>query len=110
MTGIRRVGMAARLVGEKREEYLELHRNVWPEVEAMITECNIRNFTIFALEDYILGYYEYVGDDFDADAAKLAADPISQRWWTFTAPCQLPLREDSSAPNWESFQEIWHLE
>ena len=36
MTGVRRFGMAARMVPEKREEYLELHRAVWPAVENTI--------------------------------------------------------------------------
>ena len=64
--------MAARLVPEKREEYLELHRDVWPRVEATITECGIRNFTIFVLGDVLFGYYEYVGDDYEADQARMA--------------------------------------
>ena len=110
MTEVRRFGMAARLVPEKREEYLRLHSDVWPQVEATITECGIRNFTIFVLGDVIFGYYEYVGDDYDADQARMAADPVTQDWWTRTAPCQLPFEPDSSAPNWQQLDEAWHLD
>ncbi|NYD68271.1 L-rhamnose mutarotase [Agromyces atrinae] len=102
--------MAARLVPEKRDEYLALHRMVWPQVEKTISESGIRNFTIFSLDDVIIAYYEYVGDDFDADQQRMASDPITQEWWTHTAPCQRPLREDSTAPNWEIFDEVWHLD
>ncbi|WP_425839066.1 L-rhamnose mutarotase [Microbacterium sp. PA5] len=105
---IRRFGMAARLAPEKRAEYLELHANVWPGVEATITRCGIRNFTIFVLDDVILGYYEYVGDDYDADQARMAEDPVTREWWSYTAPCQLPFREGSDSPNWEQFDEVWH--
>lgn len=110
MTDVRRFGMAARLVPEKREEYLRLHSNVWPQVEATITECGIRNFTIFVLGDVIFGYYEYVGDDYDADQARMAEDSKTQEWWSYTAPCQLPFEPDSSVPNWQQLDEVWHLD
>ena len=110
MTSVRRFGMAARLVPEKREEYLRLHSDVWPQVEATITECGIRNFSIFVLGDVIVGYYEYIGDDYDADQARMAEDPKTQEWWSYTAPCQLPFEPDSSAANWQEFEEAWHLD
>ena len=100
--------MAARLVPEKHEEYLELHRNVWPGVEAMITECGIRNFTIFVRGDVIFGYYEYVGDDYEADQARMAQDATTQEWWAHTAPCQLPFDSSSPEPNWQPLDEAWH--
>lgn len=105
----RRFGLAARLVPEKREEYLRLHRSVWPHVEQVITQSGIRNFTIFELDGVLLAYYEYVGEDYEADQRTMAADEITRRWWAETAPCQRPFRLDSSAPNWEPFDEIWHL-
>ena len=108
MTAVRRFGMAARLVPEKREEYLRLHSDVWPQVEATITECGIRNFTIFVLGDVIFGYYEYVGDDFEADQARMAEDATMQRWWALTAPCQLPFTDNSGSPNWQVLDEVSH--
>ena len=108
VANVRRFGMAARLVPSKRDEYLRLHRSVWPQVEKTITECGIRNFTIFELDGVLMAYYEYVGDDYDADQRAIAADPVTQRWWAETAPCQRPFREGSAESNWEQFDEIWH--
>ncbi len=105
---IQRFGMAARLEPEKREEYLELHRNVWPGVEGMITECGIRNFTIFVRGDVIFGYFEYVGDDYEADQVRMAQDATTQEWWARTAPCQLPFDDASGEPNWQPLDEAWH--
>ena len=110
MSGVTRFGMAARLRPEKRAEYLELHANAWPGVEATITECKIRNFTIFVLGDTIFGYFEYVGDDYAADQERMAADPVTQEWWARTGPCQLPFDPDSDAPNWQIMDEAWHLD
>ena len=50
--------------------YLELHSAVWPSVEATITACNIRNYTIWLHGDTARSAsYEYIGDDHDADTA-----------------------------------------
>ena len=46
-----------------------------PSVERMLLDANIRNFTIFLHGDLLFGYYEYIGDDHDADQARIAADP-----------------------------------
>jgi len=105
-----RFGMAARLRPELRDEYLGLHADAWPDVEAMITTCGIRNFTIFVRGDVIFGYYEYVGEDFEADQAAMAADPATQAWWARTAPCQLPFDDASDEPNWQAMTEAWHLD
>ena len=110
MSAARRFGMAARMVPEKREEYLELHRAVWPAVEDTIRVCGIRNFSIFVLGDVLFGYYEYIGDDYDADQARMAADPSTQEWWMLTAPCQLPFEPGASAANWQELDEAWHLD
>ena len=41
----------------------------------MIQECNIRNYSIYYRDGYLFSYYEYVGDDYEADMAKMAARP-----------------------------------
>ena len=105
----RRFGMACRLHPEKRAEYLELHAAVWPGVEAMNTACGIRNFTIFVRGDVLFGYYEYVGDDYEADQARMAADPLCQQWWALTDACQYGFDEDAPAGvQWQELDEAWH--
>ena len=54
----------------------------------MIRECNIRNYSIFHKDGLLFAYFEYVGDDFDADMAKMAADPETQDWWDIMMPMQ----------------------
>lgn len=108
---MRRFGLACRLRPEKREQYLELHASVWPGVEATITECGIRNYTIFLRGDVLFGYYEYVGSDYAADQARMAADPITREWWSQTDPCQYGFDpEAADGVRWQEFDEIWHLD
>ncbi len=80
-------GQLGRLKREKIDEYCELHANPWPEVLKTITECNLRNYSIFLHDDMVFAYFEYTGEDFDADMEKMAQDPVTQEWWTHTKPC-----------------------
>lgn len=93
---------------EKREEYLELHRAVWPGVEAKMTECNIRNYSIYVFGDILFAHYEYVGDDHAADLQRIADDPLSQEWWTYTDPCQVRIAEERDPGSlWQPIDEVW---
>lgn len=107
---MRRLAQTIRLRPEHRKEYLELHRAVWPSVESALRAAHIRNYTIFLRGDVLFSYFEYDGDDFDADVAAIAADPDTQRWWQLTDPCQQPWPDAGTGGNWSDLEEIWHLE
>jgi L-rhamnose mutarotase len=107
---IRRIGTVIRLRPEHREEYLRLHEQVWPAVEATIRACNIRNYTIFLHGDLLFGYYEYLGDDLVADLARMAADPTTRRWWALTDPCQERLDSALPGQQWSELSQVWHLD
>ena len=74
---MQRMGMVIGLKPDKVEEYKRLHAAVWPEILDKISDCNIRNYSIFLKEpeNLLFGYWEYHGTDFAADMAKMAADP-----------------------------------
>jgi L-rhamnose mutarotase len=109
-SGRTRFGSVVRLRPEAAAEYLRLHEQVWPDVEAMLTKANLRNYTIFLFGDLLFGYYEYVGDDYAADQAMIAADPTTQRWWELTAPCQEQLVGTPSGMQWALMAQVWHLD
>jgi len=110
---VQRYGSVIGLRSEKLAEYKKLHAAVWPEVAKMIRHCHIRNYSIFLrkLDDsnyYLFSYFEYVGSDFKADMAKMAADPSTQRWWKLTDPCQEPLVERKEGEWWAAMEEVFH--
>ncbi len=72
---MKRFGQLIGVKPEKFEEYTKYHAAVWPEILSMISACNIRNYSIFHKDGLLFAYFEYVGEDFDADMAKMAADP-----------------------------------
>jgi len=80
-------GQIGRLKPDKIVDYREMHLSPWPELLDLIRECNITNYSIFLQGDTAFSYFEYVGEDYDADMEKMAQSPVMQRWWTFSKPC-----------------------
>lgn len=112
---MKRFGSVIGLRAEKLEEYKRLHAASWPGVLKMIRECKIRNYTIYLhkLPDgqhYLFSHFEYHGDDFAADTAKMKADPTTREWWTHTDPCQQPLPDRKPDEWWSAMEEVWHMD
>jgi len=105
---MRRFGMVIRVRPERLDEYVRLHAAVWPEVLKMIGACNVRNYSIFHKDGYLFSYFEYHGTDFEADMRKMAADPITQRWWEVVKPCQEPLATRAPGEWWANMEEVFH--
>ena len=107
---MKRFGKVIKVKPEKLEEYKKLHASPWPEINNMIRECNIRNYSIYYKDEYLFSYFEYVGDDFKADMAKMAADSLTREWWKLTDPCQVPLDTREEGEWWASMEEVYHLD
>ena len=108
-------GQIGRLKKEKIEEYQRLHMEdvyteKWEGVLAMISECNMRNYSIFIKDDLVFGYFEYIGTDYEADMAKMNADPITNEWWKLTRPCFTKFKEDSESTFYEDMRQIFQYE
>jgi L-rhamnose mutarotase len=112
---VERHGMVVGVRPEKIEYYKELHAAAWPGVLAKIKECHIRNYSIYLREvekgQFLLfSYFEYTGDDFAADMAKMAADPETRRWWQETDPCQIPIPTRDGDEHWSRMTEVFHAD
>ena len=92
---------------EKIEEYRGLHANPWPEVLKTISDCNLRNYSISIMGNMVVAYFEYTGDDYDADMEKMAADPVTQEWWKHTKPCFVG---HDQGVYYEDLEEIFYYE
>ncbi len=112
---MKRYGMVIGLNEEKIDEYKRLHAAVWPDVLKKIAECNIRNYSIYLRKmpdgkHYLFSYFEYVGEDYDADMAAMADDETTQKWWTHCIPCQAPLPDLAEGEWWASMEEVFHCQ
>jgi L-rhamnose mutarotase len=107
---MRRFGQLIGLKADQIEAYERLHADVWPDVLAMISACNIRNYSIFRHGEQLFAYFEYVGDDFEADMVKMAADPKTREWWTLTEPMQVPPEARAPGEWWATMKEVFHTD
>ena len=107
---MRRLGMMIKLKPGCEEEYKRYHAAVWPQVLNKISECNIRNYSIFFKDGLLFGYLEYHGSDIEADWAKMAADPKTQEWWAIMGPMQDPLSSRKKGEWWAEMEEVFHLD
>ncbi len=105
---MKRYGSVIRVIPEKLEEYKRLHADVWTEVLKMIKQCNINNYSIFYRDGYLFSYFEYIGTDYDADMAKMAVDPVTQKWWALCKPCQQPVETAKQDQWWVDMEEVFH--
>lgn len=106
------------VIGVRKEslgKYIDLHKAVWPGVLQQLHDSNIRNYSIYLgeLDDgklYLFAYFDYVGDNFDADMAKMKANKTVQNWWKETGPLQIPQKNRKKGEHWMTMQEVFHLE
>jgi len=109
-TDIKRVGMVIKLKPEYIDEYRALHAASYPGVRDLLLKANMRNFSIFLhqLDDgnyYEFGYYEYHGDDFESDMAKLAKEDRNIEWLKVCDPMQVPL---DGYDGWAEMEQVYY--
>ncbi|MCK4856013.1 MAG: L-rhamnose mutarotase [Bacteroidales bacterium] len=107
---IKRVGMVIKLKPECIEEYKALHADSIPGVRDLLIKANMRNFSIFLhqLDDgnyYEFGYYEYHGNDFEADMATLAKEDRNIEWLRVCDPMQVPL---DGYDGWAEMEQVYY--
>ena len=107
---MKRFGQVIKVKPEEKEKYVYHHVHAWPEINAMIKECNIQNYSIYLKDDFLFAYMEYTGTDFDGDMAKMAADPKTQEWWDLVKPFQEPLETRKEGEWWADMEEVYHLD
>ena len=107
---MQRLGTILRIKPEAIEKYKEYHASVWPNVLKTITECNIKNYSIFLKDDLLFAYMEYHGVDRGADWAKMAADPATQEWWAIMDPMQEPISTRKPGEWWAQMDEVFHVD
>ena len=110
---VQRYGSVIGIDKENIDEYVKLHQETWPGVLEMIEKCHIQNYSIYLgqLEKdkyYLFSYFEYTGDDFEKDMAKMAQDKTTQEWWTRTDPLQRPIPIRKSGEHWAAMKEVFH--
>lgn len=88
-------------------EYKRRHANIWPELESLLSNVGIFDYTIFLDEDTdtLFAVQKTTGDRGSQD---LVNSEIVQRWWAYMADI-METNPDNS-PKSKALTEMFHLE
>ena len=88
-------------------EYERRHRPIWPELEAVLREHGVRDYSIFLDEtDGSLFAYAVIEDEARWEA--IARTDVCRRWWAHMREL-MPTNDDDS-PRSVALREVFHVE
>ncbi|MEE0946762.1 MAG: L-rhamnose mutarotase [Acutalibacteraceae bacterium] len=102
---MKRIGTVTKVKEGMMDAYIKIHDEIWDDVVEASHSCGTRNFTIFAIGDYLFSYSEYVGDDFEADMKRKAELPAIKKWKEATGAMLTPVNEEQASI---MLKEIFH--
>ena len=91
-----------------KEEYIRRHKEIWPEMKAVLKEAGIANYSIWFTENELFGYYECEkGTAFAAEVQ--AKSPVVARWDAFMKDI-LIMEKDPATGAQPLLEEVFYLE
>ncbi|MDX1682404.1 MAG: L-rhamnose mutarotase [Phycisphaeraceae bacterium] len=95
-------------VHEGREaEYADRHQPIWPELETVLKEHGVHNYSIF-LHPQTRQLFAYVEIEDSAKWEAIAETDVCRRWWDHMA--DLMPAEPDNRPVATDLQEVFHLD
>lgn len=97
-----RIASKMKLLKGFETEYKKRHDEIWPELEMLLKETGISDYSIFLDEEtHILFAYFTIEDEKKLNA--LPSQPVMRKWWDYmkdimetnedNSPVSLPLKE-----------------
>ncbi|MFL1011707.1 L-rhamnose mutarotase [Flavisericum labens] len=88
-------------------EYKKRHDDIWPELETLLSDTGIQDYSIFLDEEtLILFAVQKISKDFDV--AYLPNHPLVKKWWAYMADI-MDTNEDNS-PIEKPLKEVFHMD
>ena len=91
----------------KGKEYEHRHHPIWPELEAVLKQHGVHNYSIF-LHSETQQLFAYAEIEDEARWQAIARTPECQKWWQHMGDI-MPSNPDHS-PKSAPLQEVFHLE
>lgn len=92
---------------DRHAEYRDRHNPIWPELEAVLKDHGVRNYSIF-LDPVRHLLFAYAEIESEERWAALASNEICRRWQAHMADV-MPSRPDHSLIS-EPLAEVFHLD
>lgn len=92
---------------DSHDEYERRHRPIWRELEDVLREHGVSNYSIFldAKTNQLFGYAEIESDE---RWAAIADTEVCRRWWKYMRDL-MPSNDDDS-PVSRELREVFHLD
>jgi L-rhamnose mutarotase len=107
---MKRFGMVIKVKPEGLDEYKRLHANPWPQVNQILHDQGIRNFSIFEKDHLLFGYFEFGGADVNVAFKAMEDYPIYREWLALCDPLQEPLPTRTAGEWWSFMEQVYHLD
>ena len=91
----------------KEQEYERRHRPIWPELEAVLKQHGVHNYSIFLLPQ-TRQLFAYAEIEDEAQWAAIARTEVCQRWWRHMGDV-MPSKPDHS-PVAADLREVFHID
>ena len=105
-----RVGFLLKVKEDKIDEYVEHHKDVWPEMLDALRRTGWHNYSLFMRDDGLLfGYFE-AEQDFETSLASMAGEEVNARWQEFMAPYFENLDGGHADENMLELREVFHID
>ncbi len=95
-----RLGFVARLKPEFREQYIEAHNNISPELVSRYHQAGVHRILLFLLGEALFMYMEV--DNWEAAQAVLTKDPLDIEWQKRVGPMK--------DPDFREMEEIFRMD
>ncbi|HTI12542.1 MAG TPA: L-rhamnose mutarotase [Puia sp.] len=77
-----RIAFTMKLFPGYEAEYRRRHSVIWPDLQSLLKETGIREYSIF-LEERSLLLFAYLVVDDPAKLEDLPGHPVMQKWWNY---------------------------
>jgi len=103
---MQRVAFKMKLFKGCEEEYKRRHDVLWPELETLLKQAGIKDYSIFLDDETnVLFGYLTIADASELDS--LPHHPVMQKWWTYMKDI-METNDDHSPVN-TSLKEVFYL-
>lgn len=75
-----RIAFKMRLFPGYEAEYRRRHETIWPELQSLLKDAGIAEYSIFLDEETLILFAYMVVED-PANLDRLPGHPVMQRWW-----------------------------
>ncbi|KAH9484052.1 L-rhamnose mutarotase [Psilocybe cubensis] len=113
----KRICQVIKLKPEAEDEYIAIHKTVWPEVLAALERAHVIDYSIHYYKplQLLIANFKYTGNDFESDMNKIAEDEDTKRWWKVTDGMQESFEEGATGsgkeiPWWTNIPEVFRFE